>query len=724
MKMTFTIIVTFWFPLLVNAQSFQIDKPAFPIDSLNKVLPTLRDTARINCLNELSRSYFEAIPKMQADSALSNATKAFEEASAINYIKGLGDACLRLGVISYWHQWNFIESEKNYRRAIFWHQKIQDDNGLGFGFRGLGASFLQQDSVDVAMKAFEQSEIHFRKAGNLVMLADLHDWFSYVFELKGNFEKRFEFAKKGFQEKKRLNDQRGLIWSFFNLAEIYQSVEDYETALDYLRQSILQARKQSVNWKPYRSLGYLFLGMKNYDSSIYYFEEMLRVKPLDGSALAGLGKLYFLRGEYIKAVDYLDKALAIKKKIDPGRGLFVLDDLGKTYVGMKKYANALRYARECLSIAGQTGNKPVLQDAFEIHWLVYQHLKNTDSAYFYYQKFVALKDSLEGAKLRLQNIQQLVLYKSEARDEQQLAKINLLRKDNELKQQQLDEEVLMKKILITSLVLLVSLAAIIFRNIILKRRNEKLRLENELKEQELISERKQAELQKQTSELEMLALRAQMNPHFLFNCLNSINRFILKNETETASDYLTKFSRLIRMVLNNSQHKYITLNEELDCLELYVQMEQLRVKNSFRYKIKCTADIDTEEVLVPPLLLQPFVENAIWHGLMNLPDQQTGKEYGEGNLDIFLQQKDEILECIIVDNGVGRKAASELSKSSTSKYKSMGLQITKERIALLDNEQGENSIAIEDLYDDNGNAEGTKIILRIKYKVTVEKVFS
>jgi LytS/YehU family sensor histidine kinase len=207
----------------------------------------------------------------------------------------------------------------------------------------------------------------------------------------------------------------------------------------------------------------------------------------------------------------------------------------------------------------------------------------------------------------------------------------------------------------------------------------------------------------------MQALRAQMNPHFLFNCLNSINRFILKNETESASDYLTKFSKLIRMVLNNSKQKYITLNEELDCIELYIQLEQLRFKNSFRYKIKCEGDTDADDILVPSLLLQPFVENAIWHGLMY-------KE-GAGNLDIHVLPKDEILECIITDNGVGRKAASEFENRSAAKYKSMGLQITKERIALLDKE-GEQSIEIEDLYESNGNANGTKVTLRIKFKST------
>jgi LytS/YehU family sensor histidine kinase len=271
----------------------------------------------------------------------------------------------------------------------------------------------------------------------------------------------------------------------------------------------------------------------------------------------------------------------------------------------------------------------------------------------------------------------LALYKVEAKEEQQQARIDLLNKDNQLKQQQLQEEAFMKKILITCFITFGLLGVIIFRYTMLKRRNEKLRLENKMKEQQLASERKQAELQKQTSELEIQALRSQMNPHFIFNCLNSINLFILKNETETASDYLTKFSRLIRMVLNNSKHKYVTLNEELDCLELYIQMEQLRFNHSFLYKIKCSADIDAEEMLVPPLLLQPFVENAIWHGLMN-------KENGTGNLGISLQLKDAILECIITDNGVGRKAAKELSSSSSPKHRSMGLQITKDRISLLD----------------------------------------
>src|SRR5258708_26049998 len=116
----------------------------------------------------------------------------------------------------------------------------------------------------------------------------------------------------------------------------------------------------------------------------------------------------------------------------------------------------------------------------------------------------------------------------------------------------------------------------------------------------------------------MEGLRSQMNPHFIFNCLNAINRFILKDESEAASDYLTKFSRLIRMVLNNSRHSLISLDDEIEVLRLYLDMERLRFKNSFDYSIIImNNELPAGDIYIPPLLLQPFIENAIWHGLMH-----------------------------------------------------------------------------------------------------------
>ena len=178
------------------------------------------------------------------------------------------------------------------------------------------------------------------------------------------------------------------------------------------------------------------------------------------------------------------------------------------------------------------------------------------------------------------------------------------------------------------------MALIIFRNVSLKRKNEKLekeRLKNELNVQQLESEKKQTVLQNKTIELEMQALRAQMNPHFIFNSLNSINRFILQNNKSQASEYLTKFSKLVDMILQNSQSPLIPLESELESLGLYLEMEALRFNYHFTYKISVPKDIDIEVLKVPPLILQPYVENAIWHGLMHKEEK--------GQLDIEVSQE-------------------------------------------------------------------------------------
>jgi sensor histidine kinase YesM len=211
----------------------------------------------------------------------------------------------------------------------------------------------------------------------------------------------------------------------------------------------------------------------------------------------------------------------------------------------------------------------------------------------------------------------------------------------------------------------------------------------------------------------MQALRAQMNPHFIFNCLSSINRFILKSETEAASDYLTKFSRLIRMVLTNSNKPFISLEDELDMLRLYLDMERLRFKESFDYSIRFTNSIDASNVFVPPLLLQPFVENAIWHGLMH-------KE-GQGHIEIELSADKRILTCIISDNGIGRSKASMFKSKSAERQKSLGLRITTERLALLNKSTDEKTFfTVEDISDDKGNVAGTCVILKMNYKGLTE----
>ncbi len=213
--------------------------------------------------------------------------------------------------------------------------------------------------------------------------------------------------------------------------------------------------------------------------------------------------------------------------------------------------------------------------------------------------------------------------------------------------------------------------------------------------------------QQQMADIEMQALRAQMNPHFIFNCLNSINRYIVKSDQVTASLYLTRFAKLIRLILDNSNSKAITLTNELEALRLYIEMEMIRFEKQFTYSITVAEEVLSDHVYVPPLIIQPYVENAIWHGLLH-------KE-AEGHLSINVSLDTQaVLQCMIEDNGVGRAKARELKSKSASSNKSLGMKLTESRLALLNkNAQWDTIVQIHDLQDAAGQPAGTRVTIRI-----------
>lgn len=185
-------------------------------------------------------------------------------------------------------------------------------------------------------------------------------------------------------------------------------------------------------------------------------------------------------------------------------------------------------------------------------------------------------------------------------------------------------------------------------------------------------ERRAQEFSRRITELELQALRAQMNPHFLFNTLNSIKFFIIRNEPEAAADYLTKFSRLIRLILSNSKSERIPLSTELEALSLYVELERLRFGKQFEFVLQVDDTIEAEYIQLPPLIIQPYVENAIWHGLMH--------SKAEGRLELSIALDGETLVVHVDDNGIGREAASVIRSKTATKEKSMGMDITRNRL--------------------------------------------
>jgi sensor histidine kinase YesM len=219
----------------------------------------------------------------------------------------------------------------------------------------------------------------------------------------------------------------------------------------------------------------------------------------------------------------------------------------------------------------------------------------------------------------------------------------------------------------------------------------------------LKAKHRQLEQERQLMLAEQRALRSQMNPHFIFNALNSIRRFILENDMDKADYYLTSFATLMRRVLDNSRQNFITLENELQTLELYLELERMRFDHSFSFYIDVDPQIDIHNWLIPPMIIQPFAENAIWHGLAMKPS-------GGKLLLSFKLQGDRVL-CIVEDNGIGRQKAAQIAAKRKG-HKSTGLANTKERLDLLYKLYGKRiELKITDLYDENGEPAGTRVEL-------------
>ncbi len=216
------------------------------------------------------------------------------------------------------------------------------------------------------------------------------------------------------------------------------------------------------------------------------------------------------------------------------------------------------------------------------------------------------------------------------------------------------------------------------------------------------NETEKTELNKKFAELELTALQSQMNPHFIFNALGAIQYFIQTQNAEKADEYLSDFAQLMRKILESSKSKFITITDEIKMLKLYIGLEQIRFENKFEFEIIEDEDLD-EDFKLPPMIVQPFIENSINHGILLLKNQM-------GKLTIFVKQvTDDNVSIIIEDNGVGRKKAMEM-RSKT--HKSRGMQIVNERIATFNDNQGFKVISeIQDLYDENNEALGTRVVL-------------
>ncbi|MEX0315369.1 MAG: histidine kinase [Allomuricauda sp.] len=363
--------------------------------------------------------------------------------------------------------------------------------------------------------------------------------------------------------------------------------------------------------------------------------------------------------------------------------------IANAYIAQDKLDEAIPYLERSIVEADSEDDLVVQKDATRKLSEVYRYKGDFSKALESYQDYVTVVDSLYVRKE--QEISRAARFNREIATKQN--RISSLEQDRQLSQskyslavteQQLAREATKKQeLIIYSLglgIVLMTLTAFLYY-----RSNRQQKLANNL--------------------LALKSLRTQMNPHFIFNALNSVNTYIAKSDERSANRFLSEFSVLMRSVLENSEEDFIPLSKELELLELYVKLEHSRFSDKFDFEIDIDKKVDIAAFEIPPMLLQPYIENAIWHGLRYREEK--------GFLKIHVEQIDlDMLEITIADNGIGRKKSAELKTSNQKKQKSKGMGNIKKRIQILnDMYKNKVDVAISDLFDDQT---GTKVTLKLK----------
>lgn len=480
------------------------------------------------------------------------------------------------------------------------------------------------------------------------------------------------------------------------------SKTNYEKALGIAKNNLVTPKITDLNSKladVYAAEGKTNLAENQFKKTIDLAKQESPVRALKEEEKAA--NFYNLNKRYDEEIQLRKRSLemASQRKVSSNR-LKERDSItpqkinfkiANAYIQKEDLVQAIPFLVKSKKEAVKNNDIVVNKDATRKMSEVYANLGDYDKALKNYQEYVKLVDELYVQKEN--EIQQVKRFSKRISDNQN--RIVSLEKDKELAEskinlayidQKLSEESNRKqRILIYSLfgglVLISLLAYFMYRN------NKQQKLANNL--------------------LALKSMRSQMNPHFIFNALNSVNSFIAVNDERNANRYLSEFSVLMRSVLENSDEDFIPLNKEIELLELYVKLEHNRFKDKFDYSIKVDETINLDQFEIPPMLLQPYIENAIWHGLR----YKTEK----GNLDVHIHKKNkETLSIIVKDDGIGRKKSQELKTKNQLKQKSKGMSTIKNRIAILNDMYKERiSVNVSDVLD---NGEGTKVELLLKRK--------
>lgn len=530
-----------------------------------------------------------------------------------------------------------------------------------------------------------------------------------------------------------VNNLEFRVTSLNYLGVVYRRTSSIRTAMDYNQRALELAEsvenpsvgiKKSINVS-LNCIGNLYQTLKQFNLAIEHFEKAIKLEEELGNIL-GQAINYQNIGECLEEQGYLDEALQYYRTSlmyneevnnDMGR-VICKTSIAQIYIKQDKPKDAILLLEPTAPFANVLGDGFLISPAhINLGWS---------------QMLVGqLKEAEENMLLGLKVAEKYNLRVSSSKASHLLSKLFQNKGDYKkalsyiIKAEQLDEEILNESTIryVNDVIFRYGSEKKSAQIEILAKENEIVRLELRKNQQTLLISgialallagifyilyrQYQLKNEKKLLTLEQTMLRSQMNPHFLFNSLNSIKLYIINNEKKNAVHYLNKFSKLVRKILEASSLKEIPLAEELETVELYMNIENIRFSNEIDFKVTVDEGIDLHTVKIPSLILQPFLENALWHGLSSM----------EGAKKIALhvsKSKDGFIHIGITDNGVGREMAEKIKEGKVLKRKSMGIDITKERLTNFSRDyQNSFDLEILDLYDTKGKPSGTKVLLHI-----------
>ncbi len=516
------------------------------------------------------------------------------------------------------------------------------------------------------------------------------DGLEHLTSVTGNYLRSVQYADKALLLSEQLNDNVGKAFALSYIGEAHSGMGDLRKALDYYFKSKKAFEiSESGHWA-IQHIAETYLKMHMLDSALYYNQMAFYIADtghnqqyMKDFAIRIFAHIYSEQGDYQKAFKYYyqfidDFYVYNLNNREIGQAYFGLANL---FLKNKKTDSSIAYLVKSLTSATAYNDQQYIFNASDQLSRLYDSLQNEHEAFKYFKVAMSAKDSMTSLE-KIRNIQNLSFNEQIREKEKQRADA---------------KESAKVRMIIIIVAIIISLISFLIWN-----RIRQLRLKHKMVLEQKEAEKLKVKYEKELLALEAKALRAQMNPHFIYNCMNSIKALIQIDDKFRAVEYLTTFSKLMRTIFHNSDKRQISLYDEIETCKLYTQLESMRLNGKLQYDFFIDPNLDLKSVMVPALIVQPFIENAIWHGIV----PKDG-----GTINISIRGIDETIICEVDDNGIGRES-SKLNKPITPViHDSKGVYLSQQRLNLEKMLNDTNaSIEIIDKYGNNG-ATGTKVIL-------------